>query len=356
MLFSFFEDLSADGANVAFNASSSGSHCLQSRGGTPNIGNPGPDQGTGIYLDLAGSRSVIADRSTPIPGSPGTLFYHFYGVSADGANVAFRGTDLLLTAGGIYLHDGNAILIVGDRNTPIPGGTGNFETFSGYSVDGDRVVFQGRGPFFPPQEGVYLRDGSELRVIADANTVIPGGTGKFSSFSRVSSEGGNVVFAGGGAGNQGVFLDTGGSLSIIADGDTPVPPNGFLLGTFDHVSLDGGDVTFGAGPQFAAISGIYRKTAGGSLTVVADYQTQIPGRSYFLNQFGGNSLAAESVAFHGSSNSLSFLPIQGIYLNDGDTIRVVADTLTSARNSVCSATPARNRRTSLVTGAATRRR
>jgi hypothetical protein len=342
MIFSFFLALSADGANVAFLGSSDGDTCFINRGGTPNIGGPSPTQ-EGIYLAMGDSLSVIANENTPIPGGGGD-FSSFLGVSADGGNVVFQGApDDTVTDAGIYFHDGTAIQVVADRNTPIPGGTGNFETFSGYSVDGDSVVFHGRGRVFPPQEGVYLYDGTAIRVVADQNTVVPGGAVKFSSFSRVSTEGGDVAFVGSGPGHLGVFLDTGGSLSIIADVHTPMP-NGGLFEVFDHVSLDGGDVTFEGGRQFEPKTGIYRKTAGGSLSVVSDFQTPIPGRSYSLNHFGGHSMAAESVAFHGSSSSLTFLPTQGVYLHDGDTVQVVADTLTPVRYTRCSSSTSRKRR------------
>jgi hypothetical protein len=316
--FYFFGGASVDDGNVAFH-------------GTYPV--PAGAEG-GVYLAIGGSLSVIADEDTPIPGGSGN-FDMFRWVSADGGNVAFGSSrQLLFSADGIYLYDGSTIRVVADKNTTIPGGPGDFEMFGGFSADGDRVVFQGRGRYFPPQQGVYLHDGDAIRVVADESTTAPGGTRTFSSFSRVSTDGGDVVFAAMTSSRKGIFLDMGGSLSTVVDVNTPMP-RGALFEHFDFLSFDRGDVAFQGGRSFDPVSGEYEfqgnymKTVGSPLVVVSDWLTPIPGRGFYLNYFRSPSMDAGSVAFYGGrwSNTSTLFPIQllGIYLHDGDTLRVVAD-------------------------------
>ncbi|CAN0523241.1 unnamed protein product, partial [Scytosiphon promiscuus] len=63
---------------------------------------------------------------------------------------------------------------VADKNTMIPGGTGNFTSFlPPVPIGGDDVAFLGRGS--SDQEGIYTSIGGTLAVVADLNTIIPGG-------------------------------------------------------------------------------------------------------------------------------------------------------------------------------------
>ena len=59
----------------------------------------------GVYLDINGRQSVIADLNTAVPGE-----------------VAFSGFDADDTIGeGIYLNSGSLLSVVADTNTPVPG-------------------------------------------------------------------------------------------------------------------------------------------------------------------------------------------------------------------------------------------
>jgi hypothetical protein len=97
--------------------------------------------------------------------------------------------------------------------TLIPGGTGTFTSFNpGLTalpvdpcVSGGNVTFWGAGT--GGQQGIYAALFGSLTKVADQNTAIPGGTGNFVSFppSPVIS-GQNVVFVGnGGNAQQGVY-------------------------------------------------------------------------------------------------------------------------------------------------------
>ena len=67
------------------------------------------------------------------------------------------------------------IIVIADKNTAIPGGSGNFTSFYHPSLDGGNVAFQGTGS---GQSGIYTDIGG-LGVVADLNTAIPGGSGNF---------------------------------------------------------------------------------------------------------------------------------------------------------------------------------
>lgn len=83
--------------------------------------------------------------------------------------------------------------------------------------------------------------------MADQNTLIPGGTGTFSSFTtRVEFDNGNLLFTGSGSqGQQGLYTTLGGTLRVVADLNTPIPSG---IGSFVSVeqgSIDGANIAFG---------------------------------------------------------------------------------------------------------------
>ena len=113
--------------------------------------------------------------------------------------------------------------------------------------------------------GVYARIDGTLRVIADMNTPIPGGTGNFVNFPEEWTCGvqlvhgtprhspviqnGQVVFRGQGAsGLDGIYHWDGTSISIVADTNTPSPSGtGNFTRFLDQLSFDNGDLAFQAG-------------------------------------------------------------------------------------------------------------
>jgi hypothetical protein len=64
-----------------------------------------------------------------------------------------------------------------DTNTPIPGGSGNFNYFLPMAISGDNVAFEGEGS--SGQHGIYLFNGTTLIKVADFSTPIPSGSGNF---------------------------------------------------------------------------------------------------------------------------------------------------------------------------------
>jgi len=199
----------------------------------------------------------VADTTTPIPGGTGN-FVIFESPSIDGGSVAFKGAGSSGQSG-IYLDTGGPLVLIADKSTPIPGGTGNFTFLNTPSFGGGNVAFVGNGS--SGQEGIYIGAGGPLDVVADLNTPIPGGTGNFTSFPSgpISADGGNVAFVGIGSSSQsGIYIGAGGPLDVVA-------------GSGGAPSIDGGSVAFKG-------AGIFIVSAEGPLVVVADTSTPNPWR------------------------------------------------------------------------------
>ncbi|UCC30611.1 MAG: IPTL-CTERM sorting domain-containing protein [Phycisphaerales bacterium] len=279
----------------------------------------------GVFLagDTAPGQVVtfrkIADTDTLVPGGTGTFSGFGQTPSLSGANVAFVGTDSADDSG-IYLDVSAVLGIVADTSTSIPGGTEYFSSFSSASLSGTDVAFRGAGS---TEVGVYTRIGGVLGVVADTGTAIPGGTGNFTDFDTngPSIDGGNVAFVGSGASGQiGVYTDIGGTLNVVADGGTMIPGGSGTFSFLDAVSLDGGDVAFrgfGVGEL-----GIYTEISS-SLSVVADLDTAIPGGTGNFTTFGKGSIDNAKVALRAGDH-----PDLGIYSDISGQLDVVADTNT----------------------------
>jgi hypothetical protein len=279
----------------------------------------------GVYTIIGGSPVLVADLSTAIPGGVGNFTGFGNPISLGGGDVAFRG---LGSEGqsGIYTFIGGTLAVAADENTAIPGGSGNFTAFGNpISLGGGDVVFRGLG--FGGQSGIYTFIGGTLAVVADLNTAIPGGSGNFTVLSSsviASLGGGDLAFLGLGSGGQsGIYTFIGGTLAVAADENTAIPGGSGNFTAFGFViaSLGGGDLAFlglGSGGQ----SGIYM-FIGGMLAVVADLNTARPGASGTFGGFGTSisSMGGGDLAFYG----FGLLDDGGIYTFIGGTLAVVAD-------------------------------
>ena len=283
----------------------------------------------GIYADIDGTIILVADEFTEVPGGGGGTFREFNNpVSIGDGEVAF---EALGGSGvnGIYTNEGGMLNLVANLNTEVPGGGG--ATFTGFGDpvhigDGD-VAFIGFGG--PGVFGIYTNVGGMLNLVADLNTVVPGGGGgTFTSIQTpVSIGNGEVAFrAFGGSGQEGIYTNVGGVLTLVANQSTAVPDGGG--GTFtdfrDPVSPADGKVAF-FGEGGTGETGIY-SDAGGMLELVADENTTVPdgGGGNFVSFGGPVSLGGGAVAFIGRGNA----GLRGIYSNATGSLARVADTTT----------------------------
>lgn len=188
-------------------------------------------------------------------------------------------------------------------------------------IDNGNVVFQGEGR--ENQQGIYLYHNGYLTTIANQNTPLPEGTGKFTEFDICPVfDRDNVVFiAEGNEHQQGIYISMDGFLSIVANSKTHIP-NG--KGTFTKfgscLDIDNQSVVFvGYGQRNQQGIYIYQ---GGLLLKVADRITQIPGGQGNFTGFGTcATLDNEKVVFWGYGDNNQ----QGIYIYFNDSTFAVAD-------------------------------
>jgi hypothetical protein len=160
--------------------------------------------------------------------------------------------------------------------------------------------------------------------VADTDTPIPGGTGTFVGFGAASISGENVVFRHDPSPSVGgIYIDIAGTLDVVADASTPIPGGTGNFGSFGDPSISGTNVAFRGG-EVDISEGIYIDV-GGTLDVVADTSTPIPGGTGNFNAFGEPSISGENVAFR---HNPGVLPGSGIFIDVAGTLDVVADTST----------------------------
>jgi hypothetical protein len=219
-----------------------------------------------------------------------------------------------------------------DTNTTIPLGVGNFSGFSKPALDGSSVAFSAVGS--NNQSGIYIATGGILEMVADTNTATPGGTGNFKSFvgrfldsfGNPSLDGIDVAFLAIDSGNTtGIYKTNNGVLKFIADTNTPVP-GGTANNNIEisQPSLDAGSVAFRRfqATKDSLFSGIYISN-GETLRVVADSSTAVLGGEGDFTEFNRLELDDGDVVF-----STFGTDSPGIYTLIDDNLEVVADTST----------------------------
>jgi hypothetical protein len=229
---------------------------------------------------------------------------------------------------GIYSGTGGAISTIVAPGSAIPNGTGNFTAYNvNFRYDGGSVVFVGAGT---GQSGVYGSNGSTITRVADLNTMIPAGTGNFTSFSPFPAISGGVVsFAGAGTGQSGVYSTGTGSLGVVADLNTGAPgATGNFTGFGANPSVSNtaaGILTvFRASSSLGANAGIYQRTNSSTISLVADVNTPVPG--------GGMNFSAPFFEPTISGLNISFIDSNGVYARIGGVLTTIANTLTPSPN------------------------
>lgn len=250
----------------------------------------------GVYTNEGGALRIVADTATPIPGGAGNFVGFRFDPSIDSGNIAFAGGDTAgFSLGGVYTEIGGLLSVVADGSTPIPGGSGNFSSFDIVSMDGTDVAFRGFAPTFI---GLVTYIDGVFNVVMDQNTPIPGDTGNFTLFGAATLDGGNVVFLGGkNADLTGVYTDLGGTLRVVADKNTPVPlgTGNFTDFFFGPVAaIDNGNIAF-MGARFSS-AGMYAEM-NGSLMKIVDETDALDGASAVLLDGGPEALGGNQAAF-----------------------------------------------------------
>jgi len=305
-VFNGFQFPSVDGGVVAFVA-----------------GFDGMNSGGGVLKGFSpGSLDLLVKIGDPIPFSA-ELFLRFCSTpSIEAGVVAFCADDTTLPfrLEGLYEAGGLGPLVrtIVDESTSQPGSPGTFSGFGKPSLDGGSLAFAAVGS--TGLRGVYWTGGGGIEIIADANTTVPGTSGKFlgSSLAVPSLDAGMVAFIGTentlpALARRGIYLDDGVSpgLSVIVDSTAAAPGSGQIFQAFSTPSLSGGAVAFQA--VAGGLSAVYVGDAA-LLEVVADTTTAIPGGNGLFIAFSDKlSHDLGHVAFRGFGGSGQ----EGVYVDRG---------------------------------------
>jgi hypothetical protein len=261
----------------------------------------------------------IVDSQTPVPGGTGT-FGSFSQAVLQGDRVAFVGRDSNVSTLGVYFHSPTAPLrVIANRTTTLPGSTRVFSFFRNPSIDGQNVAFNGDSNGSTFIGGTYARIGTSLIRIADTTSA----GGGFFGFSNTALDGNRVSFSGNRTSDlsDAVYRGDGATLQKIAGSGTPVPGG---TGTFSSVNSEivarnDGLVFYGSG---GGGRGVY-KLLNGTLQKVADENTPIPVGDGNFTGFDNASVGFDgtNAAFMGFGSNSQV----GVYAQAGNTLRRIAD-------------------------------
>jgi|GEM_PF-3707148 len=291
----------------------------------------------------------VVDSSMTIPGSAAT-FDSAFDIAISDDTIVFFGRNSTFTNLGIYRKTvGGSVTLVANRSTGVPGGVGTFTGLQCPNISGSNIVFQGRDSN-PNTTGVSVISkfgASPLAVVVNQSTAIPSGSSTFSSLGLCPSiDGSNVSFLGlripafGNASNrqEGIYTTAGG-LRRIADKTTARPglggtfnnaPSG--IGNFGQPIIKGNDTVFtGGGTQSTAAVGIYHFDGDMSqLSALVDTTDDMPAVAGNFSIFGNFDFDGANVVFLGQQGNFP-TTFAGIYIIDVTTgsLSVIADPTTT---------------------------
>lgn len=294
--------------------------------------------GGGLYTLRAGDLITVADADVPIPGQPGTFAHGFraYGASIDEGNIAFYAfTQSSELGGGVYIWRDGTVHLVADINTPVPGGVNTFNAiedpigsgpFSNPPMNGTSIAFRASADN-PRQRGIYTCIDGQLQVVANLDTAIPQGSGRFTFLSgEITLDNDRVAFRGEGQDMQrGIYSNMTGPISKIVDKNDPIPEGTGLFTSVGYPWFDHERILF-TGDGAEGQQGIY-VWENGALDYIADRNTPIPmGAGSFVDfifNWSPPSISRGNVAFR----ALGANDQEGLYLymKSGDALLKVID-------------------------------
>lgn len=221
-----------------------------------------------------------------------------------------------------------------DTDTAIPNGSGNFDGFHVPVIQNGQLAFGGYVGQPDNGVGIYRRmPGGPLEVIADRQTNAPDGGPLFAGFLSPVLDNGDVVFGGGFLVNgdveyQGIYRHRGGALSKLVDLESTVDDSNTQFSRFYSYAASQGELVFVAGGtrdgEFS--DGLYRRSDGGPVTVIADDATVVPDDPpalFWLIQ-SNPAYMGSKVAFSADFN-FQASPMSGVFLADGSDIETIFD-------------------------------
>ena len=256
----------------------------------------------------------IADTNTAVPGGAGTFSLFADAKAIEGGKVAFIGYDSG-SGSGIYTFRNGVLDVLADESTPVPGTVSTFFSFYDVSIDNGIVAFTAA---WPGTEGVLtsLFDGGPLALVDDS------GSTPYTYFHGLEFHQGTIG-VGGGINYVDVFHNhsesllatSGGPLSALIDPTTAKPGGGTFVGLDQEFVFDaGGGFTFAEilPNTIGAVAGVYAyRNDGGGLRVIADATTPLPSGTGNFQNVAGFDADGERVAIVGRDSSNRALLYEG---------------------------------------------
>jgi hypothetical protein len=150
----------------------------------------------GVYKWREGTLDVVANQATLIPGA-GVPFESFDDLYApiDAGTTGFVGGTTVGGIVGLYKATDAGLQMVYDNTMPLPDGGGNMDRMGFVRLRDGRVAFGALNLDFTAG-GIYTDASGTLEPFLTFATPVPGGTGTFQSFTVPSFDGKHVAAAG----------------------------------------------------------------------------------------------------------------------------------------------------------------
>jgi hypothetical protein len=226
---------------------------------------------------------------------------------------------------------------------PIPGGVGGFTAFAQLVINppvgyGGVVAFVGDGNNL--QRGIYRRAAGVVGLVADRNSVMPGGPGLFDGLGAPTIYGDELIFVGTAPGAGGYYRWNDGTPTVFVDLETPNPAaDGDYTGVelTDFNGTDGLFFGYGAPLPGATYTGVQSSIfvaslEGGPHEVIATKETAMPDVDDRFTILTGGLFDGDGIFFHGRGSVGPIGPFgsivhKGLYRWEDGTIETVVNTL-----------------------------
>ncbi len=181
---------------------------------------------------------------------------------------------------------------------------------------------------------IYQLQGGSLTKIADTRNFAPGEYRRFDHFDEaLAVNGDQIAFTGSTIpfGSAHLYLAEAGSLRVVADADTALPGSGVLfVSGYLNVRANNFNRThlvlnaYGRNADGTYTSGLYSRENDGTLIRLADNSMTGPGLEVPFHSFVSPQLSGDRVAFLNNTNGAG----RGAYLYEGGAIHTLANTTT----------------------------
>lgn len=270
----------------------------------------------------------VADFSTPIPNGTGN-FSNFDIPASYGTNIAFWGGGTN-SQKGFYLWSGGILTRIADLTTAIPGGGGNFTSFSGYDVSvnaSGTALFRAQGA---ASQGIYKYAGTTLSRVVDTSFAIPGGPGNFTGLFSANESGGLSAFIGKDSNSVfGIYTYNGSAVVNLVNTNTTLPGTSDKFAFTDYVINDHGSLAFTISKSPNNSQAVYSYTSG-ALHLIADTNTVVPGAAVKFKSFiSPPNIAGNTVSFVGLFGNPIVMGIFSANADGTGLTRLVDTTMTA---------------------------